>query len=71
MSGENVIDEGTFFIKDVKSIDLCGSTMYHLTGSNYSKPKDFIRLSYPDHNLENCPNCKKRYENAIEVASQK
>jgi hypothetical protein len=71
MAQPNVIDEGVFFIDKLEEIDLCGSKMYQLTGSNYATPKGFIRLSYPKHNLDNCPNCRKRYEQAILIATEK
>ena len=60
-----------FFPTGMKEIDLCGTSMYEFSGSSYTSPKDFTRLVYEKHNLDTCQNCRKRHEQAIEMATKK
>lgn len=47
-----------FFVQEIEEIDLCDNKIYQLTGSDYSKPTDFTRLDYKEHNLKTCESCR-------------
>lgn len=56
--------EHLFFVQNVEEIDVCGSKMIQLTGSDFCKPTDFTRLKY-DHNLDTCEGCRKNYATTL------
>jgi len=47
-----------FFVQEIKEINLCENKIYQITGSEFSKPTDFIRLNYEKHNLKTCESCR-------------
>lgn len=64
-------EEGIFFIDKVNEIHVCDGKFYHLTGSSYRKPTDYIKIENDDHNLNTCKNCRDNHTSLLEGLKKK
>lgn len=60
----------TFYVNEVKEIEVCGSKLLSMTGGEFENPFP-VKPTVTDHNLENCESCNKYHKNLIKEFQEK